>query len=510
MSGKETEQGKACGILRDLAANLAWAEQHFNRCQDVVIDRLGLADGLEASGFALYCDSLIEESRNAVVRSTIRDMIDIAGTDLDSLTADKVIRHIEGHGPASHPSKTVRTRNDAELQVWQGSVVLFFAGWDCAVAFKASGFNKRQVTEPVNEPTVQGPREGTVEVLNTNLGMLRQRVRTSRLKIEYVTAGEVLKSKIAYAYLEETVKPDALAEFRRRIADIPPQEIMDTSFVNDWIEDRAWSPFPQFRYTERTDSAAAALLDGKILVLVDNSPTIMICPSYLVDFFGTSEDYYVRTWYSIMIRQIRLLAFIIALTLPSIYIALSTFHPELIPSVLLIAILNSREGIPFPAFVEALLMEITFELLREAGIRLPRPVGPAVSIVGALVIGQAAITAKIASPFMVIVVALTGIASFAIPHYDLAIALRVLRFPLMVAAGTLGGYGLMLAFILVLLHLTSLRSLGEPYLSSLAPFQRRDMRDLFIRLPVRKLLQSPRNRRLHRRETANGRNEGGT
>jgi len=498
MSGKETGQGNECGISRDLDGNLAWALQRFDRCQDIVIDRLGLGESLDTAAFVLYCETLIEESKNDIIRSTIRDMIDIEGTVLDSLAADRVIRHFERQGPAVHPSTIVRRLDEAELQVWQGCIVLFVAGWDCAVGFKAASFNKRQVTEPVNEPAVQGPREGTVELLGTNLGMLRQRVRTSRLKIEYVTAGEALKSKIAYVYLEEVVNPELLAEFRRRIADIPPQEIMETSFVDDWIEDQVWSPFPQFRYTERPDSATAALMDGKILVLVDNSPMILICPAFLVDFFSTSEDYYVRTWYSIMIRQVRVLAFVIALTLPSIYIALSTFHPELIPSVLLIAILNSREGIPFPAFLEALMMEISFELLREAGIRLPRPVGPAVSIVGALVIGQAAISAKIASPIMVIVVALTGIASFAIPHYDMAMALRVLRFPLMVAAGTLGGYGLMLSFILILLHLTSLRSLGEPYLSSLAPFQWRDMRDIFVRLPMRTLLQSPRNRRLQR------------
>ncbi len=510
MSGRQSEQRQECEISRDLEGNLDWAMQQFDRCQDIVIDRVGLGEELDAAAFVLYCDSLIEESRNAVIRSTIRDMIDIEGADLGTMPAERIIRHFEGHGPAAHPSSIVRRLNDAEMQVWQGCVVLFVAGWDCAVGFKAPSFSKRQVTEPVNEPAVQGPREGTVELLGMNLGMLRQRVRTSRLKIEYLAAGEVLKSKVAYVYLEETVNPDMLAEFRRRIAGIPPQEIMDTSFVENWIEDRVWSPFPQFRYTERTDTATAALMDGKILVLVDNSPMILICPTYLVDFFGTSEDYYVRTWYSIMIRQIRMLAFVIALTLPSIYIALSTFHPELIPSVLLIAILNSREGIPFPAFLEALMMEITFELLREAGIRLPRPVGPAVSIVGALVIGQAAISAKMASPIMVIVVALTGIASFAIPHYDLAMALRVLRFPLMVAAGTLGGYGLMLSFILILLHLTSLRSLGEPYLSSLAPFKWRDMRDIFVRLPIRTLLQSPRNRRLHRigPSRSGGRDEG--
>jgi hypothetical protein len=204
----------------------------------------------------------------------------------------------------------------------------------------------------------------------------------------------------------------------------------------------------------------------------------------------------VRTVFASLIRILRLFAFFIALVLPSLYIALSTFHPELIPTVLLLTILDTREGIPFPAFFEALAMEVSFELLREAGIRLPRPVGSAVSIVGALVIGQAAITAQIASPIMVIIVALTGIASFAIPHYDMAIALRIVRFPLMIAAGILGGFGLMIGFLLILLHLTRLHTLGQPYLSSLAPIKFKNFRDIFIRIPLRYLLVSPRNRKL--------------
>jgi hypothetical protein len=272
--------------------------------------------------------------------------------------------------------------------------------------------------------------------------------------------------------------------------------VLGASFVEEWIEDSSYTPFPQYRYTERTDNAAAALLDGKILVMVENTPMILICPSVFIDFFGTSEDYYVRTAFATLIRMLRLFAFFIALTLPSIYVALSTFHPELIPTVLLLAILDTREGIPFPALIEALIMEVTFELLREAGIRLPRPVGSAVSIVGALVIGQAAITAQIASPIMVIVVALTGIASFAIPHYDMAIAIRVIRFPLMLAAGFLGGFGLMIGYLLLLLHMTRLHTLGQPYLSSLAPLKIKNLRDIFIRIPLSYLMKSPRNRKL--------------
>jgi len=218
-----------------------------------------------------------------------------------------------------------------------------------------------------------------------------------------------------------------------------------------------------------------------------------------VEFFSTPEDFYQRTLHASLIRQLRIGAFIFALTLPSIYIAFSTFHPELLPTVLLLAILDTREGIPFPAFIEAFIMEFFFELLREAGIRLPKPVGSAVSIVGALVIGQAAIQARIASPIMVIVVAATGIASFAIPQYNLAITLRILRFPLMICAAALGGFGLMIGFLLTLLHLTCLRSLGQPYLSALAPLDVRQLRDVFVRFPLKLLFRAPRNRHSHQR-----------
>ncbi|WP_217597239.1 spore germination protein [Cohnella sp. GbtcB17] len=489
------KKSSGTALVRELRANREKACALFDRCQDVSVIPLGEGPEEEAVALIVYCSSLMDEQESRRIRT---------------LLAEPLLRELAG-GPPAAPDRESRlreagARHQAELfdewkaieeKIWQGYLFLFVEGWTQAAGFKSAGLTKRQVTEPVSEPSVQGPREGTVETLPVNLGMLRQRIGTSRLKIEYVTAGTVLRTDIAFAYLDGTVDEAMLAEFRERIARVAPYEVLDTSFVEDVIQDSAWSPFPQHRYTERTDTAAASLLDGKILVLTDNSPMILICPALFVDFFTTSEDYYVRTVYATMVRQLRLLAFAIALTLPSVYVAMSTFHPELIPNILLLAILDAREGIPFPAIVEALIMETSFELLREAGIRLPRPVGSAVSIVGALVIGQAAIMAKIASPIMVIVVALTGIASFAIPHYEMAIAIRLLRFPLILAASFMGGYGLMLGFIFILLHLCCLQTLGQPYLSSLAPLKLRDLRDVFVRAPLKTLMRSPRNRRLH-------------
>ena len=243
-------------------------------------------------------------------------------------------------------------------------------------------------------------------------------MKTPDFKLELFKAGGKSNSEIAYAYIEGAVNPETLAEFQERITPAKEMEILETSYIEELLEDSVYSPLPQSRVTERPDIAVAALLDGKIIVMVSGSPSILICPGLFLEFLMSPEDYYQRTVFSSFIRYLRFMAFFLTVFLPSIYIALTTFDPELIPTVLLLAILNTREGIPFPAFIEALIMVFFFEILVEAGVRLPRPVGSAVSIVGALVIGEASINAGIASPIMVVVVALTGIAKFSLPQYS--------------------------------------------------------------------------------------------
>nr|WP_229263569.1 spore germination protein [Cohnella cholangitidis] len=317
--------------------------------------------------------------------------------------------------------------------------------------------------------------------MQKNIGMIRMRVKNPALKFESLKAGGLSNTTISYGYLEGVVEPALLAEFKSRIDMVNPGEILDTSYIEELIEDSPYSPFPQFRYTERTDVAAAALLNGKIIVLAEGSGSILICPGLFFELLQSSEDYYQRVLVSNFIRWLRMIALLMAVSLPSLYIAISTFHTELIPTVLLLAIIDSREGIPFGAFIEAVIMVFFFELLKEAGIRLPRPVGSAVSIVGALVIGEAAINAGIASPIMVVVVALTGIASFSLPQYNLSIALRLLQFPLMALAAMLGGFGILLGYLFIWLHLVTLTSLKVPYLTPIAPWNARQFRDTLIR-----------------------------
>jgi len=268
--------------------------------------------------------------------------------------------------------------------------------------------------------------------------------------------------------------------------------ILESGYIEQLIEDQTFTTFPTVYHTERPDSVAANLLEGRIAIFVEGTPFVLIAPTVFIQFFQAVEDYYARFDIATALRFLRVLVFFISLVAPSVYIAATTFHQEMIPTQLVIAIAAQRESVPFPAFVEALMMEVTFEILREAGVRLPRAVGQAVSIVGALVIGQAAVEAGFVSSAMVIVVSITAIASFATPSFAIAISARLIRFLLMVLAALFGFYGILIGIVLMTLHLCSLRSFGVPYMSPLAPLILSNIRDTLVRFPMWALTERPR------------------
>lgn len=349
-----------------------------------------------------------------------------------------------------------------------------------------AGLNKapaRNVEEPTSEPVIRGPREGFIESLQTNLLLVRKQIRTPRLKVEYTVIGELTQTQVAIAYVEGLAEETVVQEVRDRVLRIKTDGILGSNYIEEFIQDVWYSPFPQVHYTERPDVTAANLMEGKVAILIDGSPSVLSVPTTFWSGLQSPEDYDSSFIIGTFIRWLRYLLVIIALFLPSIYVAISTFHPEMIPTNLLISIAGAREASPFPALVEALIMEVTFEALREAGVRLPKQVGSAVSIVGALVIGEAAVQAGIVSEPMVIVVAITGIASFAIPRYNFALGLRLLRFPLIMLAGTFGLYGIGIGFLALLIHLCSLRSFGMPYFEPVAPLTFNGLKDVLIRTP---------------------------
>lgn len=364
-----------------------------------------------------------------------------------------------------------------------GSPIIILDGTGEAIIMGLTGYESRDITESNNENNVRGPKEAFTEVLRTNGSLLRRRIHTPNLKFEEKTLGTVTKTKIMIAYIEGITNPKIIDEVKNRINKIHLDSVLESAYIEEFIEDNKFSIFPQIEHTEKPDKVAAALLEGRITLIIDGSPTVIIVPTVFACFLQSAEDYYERYIYTSFVRIFRFIYINISLLFPSIYIATTTFHPEMIPTKLLLTIAASREGIPFPAFIEALLMEVTFEVLREAGVRLPRAVGQTISIVGALVIGQAAVQAGIVSPAMVIVVSTTAIASFSIPAYNVSFALRFLKFPMMIFAGTLGFYGIASALLILLVHLCKLKSFGVPYLSGFAPFMSEETKDTFFRGP---------------------------
>lgn len=385
--------------------------------------------------------------------------------------------------------------NNSELftHLVGGDTIILIDGHLPFIAVSTRAWEGRGVEEPENESTIRGPREGFTETLKVNMSQLRRRIKSPHLRFDSYYIGRISQTTVLVTYLNNLANPKLVKEVKQRLERINTDHIMNTGDMEEFLEDNPFSPFPQAKVTERPDVVAAGLFEGRVALLIENTPFNMILPSTFFEHLQAADDYYQRPWFgAALFRWLRMFAFNVALLLPSIYVAVTTFHQELIPTPLLVSLAGAREGVPFPAVVEALIMEVTFELLREAGLRLPASIGTAVSIVGALVLGDAAIRAGIVSPAMVIVVALTAISTFSIPGFAIALSLRQMRFPLMLLAATLGLFGVMFGLLVILIHITSLRSFGVPYMAPLAPLMPRDLKDIFMRPPFWAMNRRPR------------------
>lgn len=351
--------------------------------------------------------------------------------------------------------------------------------------------DKRGIDQPATEQVIRGPREGFIEHLGTNIALIRYRLQSPSLKVHSMVVGERTRSKVAVCFIDDIADPALVQEVKARLANIRIDAILDAGYLEQFIEDNNMSPFPQVQYTERPDKVVANLLEGRVALLVDGSPLALIVPTVFNQFYQTVEDYTERFLLMSAIRLARMIALVFSLIFPSLYVAIISYNPELIPTEFAVAVAGGRAGVPFPSIIEVLVIEVSMEVLREATIRLPQQVGGALSIVGVLVIGQAAVAAGFASPITVVVIALTTIGSFATPAYNAALALRLLRFPLIVMAGVFGLYGIMVGLILIVNHLLSLRSFGVPYLSPLVPGDMTGMKDLIFRAPLWSMKKRP-------------------
>ncbi|PTM59133.1 spore germination protein [Desmospora activa] len=364
-----------------------------------------------------------------------------------------------------------------------GDAILFVDGYTDGLIINAKGWPQRGVGEPRAESVVRGSREAFTETLRVNTAMIRRRLKDPSLRLTDMKAGDRTNTSITILHLDGVADPDIVNQVKQRIDEINLDGILESGYIEEMIQDVVWSPFPTIQNTERPDAVVSHLLEGKVAIIVDGTPQVLIAPAIFSQFYYSPEDYYSGYLIGTFLRLLRLLSFVIALMLPALYIAFIAFHPEMIPTQLAIAMAAGRATVPFPSIVEALVMETSVEILREASIRLPGPIGPTIGIVGALVIGDAAVTAGLVSPLMVIVVGLTTISSYANPSYNAAISVRLLRFPLMIAASILGLYGIVASLMVLLLHLLKIRSFGIPYLVPFSPLRLSDLKDTLIRIP---------------------------
>lgn len=386
----------------------------------------------------------------------------------------------------------VSTWDDVSNSLLYGHAIFYLDGFSTALAIDAQLWEIRSIEEPDSETVIRGPRDSFIEDLHTNLARLRRYIRDPNLRYKTYQIGRRSKKNLVVAYVDGIVHPDLFKEINRRLESIDMDDAPESGFVEQWIEDSFLSLFPQVINTERPDKASAALMEGKVVLILDGTPFVLIAPATLGNALQSPEDYYERWTIGSLIRVLRYIAAFIAVFLPALYVALVSFHQGMIPSKLAFSIAATREGVPFPAFIEALLMVSTMEMLREAGARLPTTIGQTIGIVGGIVIGEAAVQAGIVSPIMVVVVALNAIASFSIPSYSFSIALRILVYIMMFAAALFGIYGIILCYIMINIHVVNLTSIGVAYSSPFAPMFFQDFNDFILRVPIPLINRRPK------------------
>ena len=352
-----------------------------------------------------------------------------------------------------------------------GNCALFIDSLPFVLDIDVKGFKQRSVSTPNNEVIIKGPQEAFVENIRTNTSMLRRIVNNENLIVENINVGKLTKTKCAICYMKNIANDDLVAEVKYRINNLEIDSLLASGQLEQLIANDNYIGIPDMISTERPDKVSKYLLQGRVAIIVNGCPYSIIIPGLFIDFMSSPEDSNIKPYFANFLRVIRLLSLMITLFLPGIYVAVTNFHQEILPTELLNSILSARQSVPFPVIFEILIMEISFELIREAGVRVPSPVGPTIGIVGALVLGQAAVSANIVSPILIIIVALTGIASFAIPDYSFGFHLRISRFAFIILGYIAGFLGIGIGIFVYISNLCSIKSFGVPYLIPYAPIE---------------------------------------
>ncbi len=468
-------------LAQSLQANLDALKQvfHYGLNSDVIIREFDIPTAPPTRAAIVFMEGL--SSKDIIDLAVLQPLMLISNLDRDLRTSD-VLKLVERRLLPGNQVTHKRNLRGIVEGVIAGTTCLLVEGCDTALEVETKSWEHRGVSQPTAETVVHGPQEAFNETLKNNVALVRRRMRTPDLVSEILKVGTLSRVDCAILHVEGITNPRLVAEVKRRVSGIRADQVQDTGALEQFIEDRPLVLVPQVLSTERPDRMAAFLAEGHVGILLDGSPFGLVVPATFWSMVHSAEDYFLRWPFGTFLRVVRLLALVVALLLPAVYIAMTNFHPEMIPTDLLLAIAATRERVPFPTVVEVLLMEVSFELIREAGIRVPGVIGPTLGIVGALILGQAAVAASVVSPILVIIVAITALGSFAIPNFNMAFAARLTRFVYIFLAAAFGFYGIAVGVFLQIMIYVNTRSFGVPFMSPVAPFAQ-SSGDLILRYP---------------------------
>ena len=446
-------------ICPELSENRQWVSTRFDRCDDILNRQVFLEDG-KREGLLVYVEVAVS---NLMLEEHVIGLSDV---------------------------QPLHSYEEAEAALLAGNGLLFLQGDDQAYKISSKGYPGLGVSKAESEKVMRGSREGFTESEKLNVALIRKRLRDPGMKVEEQQIGTRSHTMTALVYMEDLVYPRLLDTIRERMDAYEIDGILDSGMLEQLTEKHWLSPFPQFQSTQRPDRTAMELLDGRVAVLCDNSPTALLFPAGFSSYLRVSEDRYNRFELVTFERLLRYGAMLAALLISGLYLSVINFHTQILPTSLLLSLAEARSGVPFPALVEVLIMEISFEMIREAGVRMPGPLSGTIGIVGGLIIGDAAVSANLVSPMSVIVVAFSALSSFAVPDEELSAALRLVKYPFILLGGFLGLAGIAGGLYLLGLHLCGLESFGVPYLRISKP-KTQESNDRVWRAPLRFLRYRP-------------------
>lgn len=478
----EEQQPEQEFLFNDLEQNCRYLRQLFADNDTIVCREICNAHNSDLEYRLFYSEGMIDEIQlndNAIC--PLIQSPEKLGREPAKVLIEKVI---------TLSSVTICTKWDELINsLSYGEAILFLPHGSKALILDVKDFKTRNISEPDSEKILQGPREGFNESLCMNLTLLRRKLRTNDLKLRYRTFGRRTQTRACICYMDSLVNKRVLKELESRLDTIDIDGVFDTNYLTELIRDSSLSPFRTTGYTERPDVAAAKLLEGRIAIFLDGTPAVLTVPYLFIENFQSSEDYYLNYFYTSFSRMLRILGFLLTVMVPGFYVAVVAFHHEMLPTPLLINIASERQGVPLPAAAEAFIMLIVFDILRETGLRMPSNIGQALSIVGALVIGQAAVEAKLVAAPMIIIVGLTGITALLVPKMNSPIVF--VRLFILTASSILGLFGMMLAFSTLIIHMLNLDSFGVSQLTPTGQLKFQDIKDKPFRAPMWKMVTRP-------------------